>query len=50
MTRELDNNVENILALEALFENNLFSIPKDLYEKYEKEEQKTQFFNRDKFL
>ena len=40
----LDNNVENILALEALFENNLFSIPEDLYEKYEKEEQKTQFF------
>lgn len=40
----LENGIENIFDMEALFEGNLFSIPENILKKYEETEQRTKFY------
>lgn len=40
----LTYNIENIFDLEALFEDNLFSIPEDVFKEYKETEQLTEFY------
>lgn len=40
----LTHSVENVLDIESLFDDNLFSVPEDIFEEYAKSEQKTQIY------